>query len=130
MIFTYKLSISSPIDPGNPTVKVINLTVGVLKNVEVMFPAGCEGDVGVRIKERERIIFPSSEDEWLIDDDRVIRWSENYIILPRHARFKLEGYNIDPIFDHCVYFRFNIIEIVSSYISSSSDIDAIAAEMM
>lgn len=130
MIYTFKLSISPGTEAETPAVSKISLTVGVLKNVELMFPAGLNGEVGVHIKERERVIFPSSPDEWFIDDDRVIRWSENYIILPRHTQFKLEGYNDDPIFNHCVYFRFNILEIGFSYLPSSTDIDSIAAELM
>lgn len=130
MIYTFKLPLSPGTEAETPAVSQINLTVGVLKTIEIMYPAGCAGQVGVRIKERERVIFPSNPDEWFIDDDRVVRWSENYKILPQHVRFKLEGYNEDDTYTHTIYFRFNILEGAVTAVPISSGVESLLAELV
>jgi len=83
---------------------------GVISEVNVLFPDGCKGLVGVRIYDYEHIIYPSNPDHWLIADDEVIHWSDDYQMSGSPFELGLEGYNLDDSYEHTIYFRFVVIE--------------------
>lgn len=110
MIYVTELTI-----PANTSVDIpmrISLSVvdGIISEVNVLFPDGCKGLVGVRVYDYEHIIYPSNPDHWLIADDETIIWSDDYTLSGAPFELGLEGYNLDDSYSHTIYFRFVVIE--------------------
>lgn len=76
--------------------------------VEIRFPPGPSGLVGVQVLHSGRRIIPKAGNTFLVTDDELVRWDlEGY---PYNAAYQIRAYN-EGAFDHTIQFRFGINEI-------------------
>lgn len=110
MIYTKEITIPANTlvtSPYNDTLKVVD---GVITEVNILFPSGCRGLVGVRIYDYKHIVWPSNPDAWIIADNETVEWMDDYTMAGLPNTLTLEGYNNDDSFEHTIYFRFVVIE--------------------
>lgn len=111
MLFVKPLTISANTASTSPFSEVLVCSPGKVIGVEMLFPPGCVGLVGVRVKEFERVIWPTNPDEWIIADGETVEWQEDHDMIGAPWALTLEGYNDDDTFDHTIYFRFAMLEV-------------------
>lgn len=81
---------------------------GVPEFVEIRFPPGPSGLVGVQLLHSGRRVIPKAANTFLVTDDELIKWSlEGY---PYNAVYTVRGYN-EGVFDHTLQFRFGLNEV-------------------
>jgi len=92
-----------------PVRKEIGLPEGVITKVRVRFPPGSRGEVFTAVFEGTHKMWPRGEANWAWGDDEPIEMTE-------HVRnitgwhWTLEGYAPDTIYDHTVWWDFNVLE--------------------
>jgi hypothetical protein len=106
MLYVTSLTIPAQTPVASPASTTLVVTAGQITEVEILFPPGCKGLVGVRVKDFEHVIFPTNPDEWVISDDDTVDWNEDYLLAGAPWTLTLEGYNDDDTFSHTIYFRF------------------------
>ena len=106
MIYIKELDVPANTTIDNPCNVELGLVQGVITEVNILFPIGCRGLVGVRIYDFEHIVWPSNPDHWLIADGETIEWQDDYMMSGYPNVLRLEGYNLDDSYTHTVYFRF------------------------
>lgn len=84
--------------------------------VEIRFPPGPSGLVGIQLLHSGRRIIPKAANTFLVTDDEMVRWSlEGY---PYNAVYTVRAYN-EGKFDHTLQFRFGINEISAQELVSA-----------
>ena len=91
-----------------PLRREVTLPRGIIEELDVIFPPGPVGLVGVRVFRGLHQVVPARYADWLVGEDitfthrtPVELLSEPYVVI-------LEGYNEDEVYDHTVIFRFTI----------------------
>lgn len=109
MEYVYPITIQPNTAETSPTRLNVKLNIGTLVNVEVYFPWGCAGAVGVRVLHYESQLFPTNPDEWFTGNDILIRFECEYEILEGPGEFKIEGYNECDTYPHAPIVHFNVL---------------------
>lgn len=110
-----RVEISSVTCPANTTqanaLEVnISFNPGIVREVEIVIPAGHAGVTGLALAQAHQIIIPSSGNIWIIGDDDVLRWPlDGYMNTGSWSAFV---YNTDFANAHTWYFRWLIDEIL------------------
>lgn len=109
MFYSFDLPIPANTPEKTPVELKLNLTWGVITEVEVRFPKNCAGLAGVKILEHQHQLWPTNLDNWFHGDDEAIIWDEYHELFELPARFALLGYNEDDTFPHTPIIRFEIL---------------------
>lgn len=83
---------------------------GELVRIEMRWPPGPSGLVGLRIGHSGQVIIPRQGAGWIITNDEVIGWDVTG--LPEASKWFVDGYNTD-IYSHTVQFRWLLNEVGS-----------------
>jgi len=102
MIHTIPITVSSNVAPANPSVTILKLSACIITACAIEFPSGCSWLVGVRIKEKEHQLYPTTPDQWICSDGQLIRWDDNTQIVDAPYELVIETYNEDEIYDHTI----------------------------
>lgn len=86
---------------------------GDVERIEMRWPPGPSGLVGLRIGHSGQVIIPFGVDAWLVTDDEAIGWDVTGF--PTGAKWFVDGYNSD-VFDHTIRFRWLINDITTSQV--------------
>ena len=81
---------------------------GELVRIEMRWPPGPSGLVGLRIGHSGQVIIPRNVITWLITDDEVIGWDVSGF--PDASKWFVDGYNSD-VYDHTIQFRWLLNEV-------------------
>lgn len=91
-----------------PQINTLTWREGYPEFVEIRFPPGPSGLVGVQVRHSGRRIIPKADNNFLVTDNEVIRWElEGY---PYNAVYAVVTYN-EGFFNHTLQFRWGINEI-------------------
>lgn len=103
MIYTFSLTI--PLNTTNLLPASVELAIGpgIVRQLFMTFPDNCGGLVGLRVKVRERVLWPTNPDTWLVNNDYTFAFQESLEITPDPEVFTLEGYNLDELQDKEVW---------------------------
>jgi len=94
--------------------------------MEVEFPAGCQGLVGVRVNDKGWQVLPWSRDEWLVSDDFVPSCDAPYPVMSAPFIFTIYGYNEDTVNGHTVKLRVIMREgVTGEFLNLSQFLDAL-----
>ena len=106
----YRFGVTAPANTpkGAPVERLVRLTAGIVERVEITFPAGCVGLVGVRILRGGHQVWPTSPGEWFVSDDYTIAFSEQYPILDEPLELRIQAYNEDTVYPHTPVVRLSV----------------------
>lgn len=107
----YELSLPIPkLTPAtDPVSDTIPIHPGVIKQVEVILPAGCVALVHLQIFYWEHQLFPSNPDSSFSGDDARISFAEELEIKEPPFELSVRGWNEDDTFDHTPIIRVSLI---------------------
>jgi hypothetical protein len=108
MFFEYNVTYPPLIFPEEEQVDVLRLTRGIVKRVEVVFPRGCAGLVGVRIFRGPIQIIPLNAPAWLDTDGETIGINTEIDLSVNPYEVEIRGYNLDDTYSHTIRFRFEL----------------------
>lgn len=103
------------IPAGTPIAAPVRITPtfddGELERIEMRWPPGPSGLVGLRIGHSQQVIIPFDVNAWLITDDEPIGW--NVSGFPTAAKWFIDGYNTD-VNPHTIQFRWLLNDITTA----------------
>lgn len=105
MIYEKRLIVPKNTSESSPAETTLEVSTGVLRGIEIGFPAGCCGLVHAVIHYWERQIWPSNIDSDFSGDDEIIKFDEDYKLFDQPTAFTLKCWNEDDTFDHTVTLR-------------------------
>lgn len=108
-VIEYPFKLSSEGLPTDPTREQVPLVRGIIQPLEVIFPPGPAGLVGVRAYQGSHQLVPQRDTRWLVGDDITYPHYTPINLLSSPYVITLEGYNEDEEYDHTIIFRFTVI---------------------
>jgi len=108
MFYRFGVTVPKNTPKESPVEQMVRLTAGVVEKVEITFPAGCAGLVGLRILRGGHQVWPTSPGEWFVSDDYTISFPEHYEILDEPLELRIQAYNEDTSYDHTPVVRFAV----------------------
>jgi len=85
-----------------------NFNDGIVERIEMRWPPGPSGLVGLRIGHSGQVTIPFRNNTFLITDNELVSWPVE--AMPTANKWFVDGYNVD-VFDHTVQFRWLISEM-------------------
>jgi len=108
MIYSTNIEIPSNTVQGDPIEQQLDLCYGIIRQIDIGFPAGCCGLVGIKLKRALHSLFPVGEQNWFTGDDVNISFDEQYMLLYEPFHLSIEAYNLDDTYNHTIVFRVGI----------------------
>jgi hypothetical protein len=107
----YTLPLTLPKNTPATALASDDLTIppGTVNRVFITFPDGCAGLASVRVVVREHILWPTNSDQWFTGNNYTFSFDEALEIRGDSERFRFEGYNLDGIYPHTVYFILSVL---------------------
>jgi len=89
-------------------VNVLRLTRGIIRKVELVFPRGCAGLVGVRIFRGPTQIIPLNYGGYVDTDGETVTINTDIDLTVNPYEVEVRGYNEDDTYEHTIRFRFEL----------------------
>jgi hypothetical protein len=112
MYFCWDITIDADTPSEDPLQGYLRITKGIITRVDIKFPAGCHGMVGVRLYRYEQQLIPLTSDEWITGDDETIPTETYGDLTDFPYQLKFVGCSPDTTYPHTVTVR---IQVLPSY---------------
>ena len=123
MMYVINENVAAGTTQKAPVEVLLTAAPGVIHQVEIVFPDGCNNHVYCAIYRFEHQIFPSNGSEFFIGNDETIRFRDFYELTVNPSVIKILFWAPDTTFDHKITVRLGIldrkfIEIVPKWIET------------
>ncbi len=108
MFFAWNITIPAATPDSAPIKQELPLILGMIKSIDIKFPAGCHGLVKVRIKRYDSQLLPLSTAEYMTGDDETIPALVFYKLTTGIASVTFEGSSPNTTYAHVVTIRISI----------------------
>ncbi len=122
MIFQKTVSVAAGGSSSSPLKTTLELTKGLIYKIEVWFPPGSSGLMGVAVFDKLTWLYPSVHGEYFIGDNLQIDYDETYIIENPPYEFSIQYYNSDTLFSHTFVIRIGLLtrdDLIVRYLPKS-----------
>ena len=113
MHYTWDIIIPANTPDSSPTKQHLILTVGIVKHIDIKFPAGCHGMVKIRLKRWNFQLVPLSSDEYVTGDDETIPIETYYEMLEVPTFFVFEGSSPNTTYQHKITIRIDVEPVLT-----------------
>jgi len=100
-------------DVATPQTTLLTWRQGYPVRLEIRFPPGPSGLVGVQLLHSGEVVVPHDASEWLITDNEPVIWPLDGF--PYNAKYAVRTYNQD-VYDHTVQVRMLFNEVATQQI--------------
>lgn len=107
-VIEYPFELTEGGSSDDPVRVQIPLVRGIVQPLEVVFPPGPAGLVGVRAYQGSHQLVPQRDTKWLIGDGITYPHHTPINLLSPPYVITLEGYNEDETYEHTIIFRFTV----------------------
>jgi hypothetical protein len=89
----------------------LDMDDGVVTRIEMRWPPGPSGLVGLKVRHSKQTVIPYSNNTFIVTDNEIITWPvQNY---PTGNMWDVQGYNLDA-FVHTIQIRMLLDEITTA----------------
>jgi hypothetical protein len=94
---------------ASPKKTQLSVTSGLVYNMEVLFPIGSAGLLGVAIFDGSTQIWPSNAGEWFRGEGILCSFDDVYLKQDEPFVFDIVTYNLDDTYDHEAIVRVGLV---------------------
>jgi len=109
MIFNARVETPANTLESSPLESVLKATSGLVYQMELYFPPGSSGLMGVQIRNQNVSLYPRNRDEWFIGDNMSLRFPDLYELYLDSNILEIFTYNLDTAYCHVVQFSIGIV---------------------
>ena len=109
MLFSYEITVPANTLKTAPVEQEMALAAGVIRQVAIQFPAGCNALVHVQVMERDHQLFPTNLDTDIAASGFVLQWAEDYELVDAPYSLKAVLWNDDDTYPHTVTLRITVL---------------------
>ncbi|MGH9071242.1 MAG: hypothetical protein ACRDX8_08805 [Acidimicrobiales bacterium] len=111
-VYSFNATVEADTPAGSPTTTPTEFAPGTVGELELVFPDGCAGLVGVRITNAYGQVIPYAHGQWIRGNNEVLRLPlEGYI---QSGSWQVEAYNEDAVYPHTLMVRYLVTEVGST----------------
>ena len=105
MFFEHDIKIPANTAEDSYLTETLRLSRGIIERVDLVFPSGCAGLVGVRLARNTFQVIPSNYPKWIETDGESVAIYSNIDLSVNPYELEFQGYNKDDAFDHIIRVR-------------------------
>jgi len=105
MFYEHDITIPPDTQPENLYSQTLRLTKGIIKRVDLVFPSGCAGLVGVRIVKHSFQVIPLNYPKWIETDGETVNIQTEIDLTDEPYELVFQGYNLDDTYQHTIRVR-------------------------
>lgn len=109
MFYEYDITYPPNTPKEREQVNILRLTRGIVKRVELVFPRGCAGLVGVRIFRGPVQVIPLNFPAWIETDGETVRINSDIDLRVNPYELEVRGYNNDDTYQHTIRVRVEMV---------------------
>lgn len=115
MFYDYNFTLLANTGPAAEITEEVPVGYGLVKYVEIIFPAGCAGLVKVAVDRFARQVLPTNTGGYFDSNDEVISIPcEIDLTVPPYF-LRLRGYNEDDTYDHTIRVRIYTVVVEKGF---------------
>lgn len=103
MAYALELAIPKDTAKASPVSDYVYMTHCVVSRVELTFPDGCAGLVGVRFCYQTRQLWPANPEGWFRGNGQTVIFQPMTRVDEEPAQLFMQAYNLDDTFEHTVF---------------------------
>lgn len=103
MAYEAEITVPANTPESAPASDVLYIARCVIRRLEITFPTGCVGLVGVRFKYQTRQLWPCNPERWFHGNGQTVTLEPNLKIDEEPFQMTIEAHNLDDTFAHTVY---------------------------
>jgi len=111
MFFEHDINIPKNTSQESYHSELLRLTRGIIKRVDINFPSGCAGLVGVRLFKDSQQVIPSNYPKWIETDGETIPILSSIDLSQIPYELEFQAYNLDDTFNHTIRVRITMESI-------------------
>lgn len=109
MVFSLTVLTPSGIIQSHPQVTPIKLFKGLIYHVELYFPPGSSGLMGVQLSAGGHQMYPFNRESWFIGDDVLFKYDDLEYFTISTSQLDIITYNVDSQFSHEVMINIGLL---------------------
>jgi len=109
VFYCWDITIPKDTEEDDPVTQTLKLSKGVITRLDVKFPAGCHGMVGIRITRYEAPLVPLARESWLTGDDETVPTEGYYELFEAPSQLKFVGCSPDTDYPHTISVRVQVL---------------------
>ena len=109
MIYTIDITTPANTSKANLITSVLDITKGLIYQVEIEFPSGAAGLHYVALFDGGFQIYPSTNEQWFHSDNVVITFQDTYLKLIEPYKILIKTYNLDDTYEHRIQVRVGLV---------------------
>ncbi len=102
MYYFKPCTVSKDTAVDDPLQFILPIAQGIIESIDIEFPAGCCGLVGIRVINEDWQLVPWNTDQWLSSDDGTFTLPLNYSVDQPPYRLVIYAYNLDDVYSHTI----------------------------
>jgi len=111
LIYNFQITVPANTAITVPVEQDLKLTHGVVHKLDINFPPGCVGLVGIGIFNAIHQVWPTNPEEMFFADDETISFREHYELITDPYILTARLYNLDDTFEHTITVRIGILPV-------------------
>lgn len=100
MLFTKTITVPAGTAATSPTTERIKIAAGIIHQIEILFPDGCNGTVYVTLSEADMQFWPTTRDMSISGSGGPVRGSEFYEQQTNNKEVTFKGWSPSADYDH------------------------------
>ena len=131
MVFSVDVTTPANTQIANALRTPIILFIGLIYHIEVYFPPGPSGLVGVQLSAGNHQLLPYNNGSWLRGDNILFKYDDLLHFDISTSQMDIITYNIDAVYDHHILVNIELVtdvqfqEALAPTVSTASLVDAI-----
>ena len=109
MIIDKRYTIPANTIEASKLIKIIPAEAGIIHEINIIFPSGCQGLAHAKILRGQNQIAPSNSDGDFASDFETISFRENYELSAPPYQIEVHLWNLDTLYAHTVGIRVGIL---------------------
>jgi hypothetical protein len=108
MFYEYNIEIPKNTPIGSDVIEILRLTRGTITRIDLLFPAGCAGLVGVRLFRAGYQVMPNNFKGYIETDNEMVSTTSPIDLSVNPFELEFYGYNQDDTWNHTIRVRVQV----------------------
>jgi hypothetical protein len=114
----YRVTLPPNTPEVNPVVQTLKIPAGTITEIDIEFPAGCQGLANIQLFYETTPLVPYNPLVYLCSDNRTIQTPIEFIADVPPYEITVVGFNLDDSYSHTINIGLTVIETQPESMSS------------
>ena len=111
MFYSFDITIPANTLQASPQKTILKLCYGIIHKVDIVFPSGCSGLVGISVNNATHQVWPTNRGQHFCSDGETISWREFLENTTEPFELNALAWNTDQTYEHRLTVRVGVLPL-------------------